>query len=79
VLSCRRRSNEASVCRSCPNRLGIVGRPHSGPQEYVEREKRAKIIAAEGEALAAGELAHASDVMIPHNGEVTAHEPISTS
>jgi hypothetical protein len=30
------------------------------------REKRAKIIAAEGEALAAGELAHASDVMMAH-------------
>ena len=105
-------------------------------QAEAEREKRAKIIAAEGEALAAGELAHASDVMMahplalqlrnlqslveigvdknttvvfpaplmstiqeltaflsrenasatgapvvvpaPHNGEVTAHEPIST-
>jgi regulator of protease activity HflC (stomatin/prohibitin superfamily) len=32
-------------------------------QAEAEREKRAKIIAAEGEALAAGELAHASDVM----------------
>ena len=32
----------------------------------AEREKRAKIIAAEGEALAAGELAHASDVMMAH-------------
>jgi hypothetical protein len=30
------------------------------------REKRAKIIAAEGEALAAGQLAEASDVMIAH-------------
>ena len=32
----------------------------------VEREKRAKIIAAEGEALAAGELARAADVMAQH-------------
>ncbi len=32
----------------------------------AEREKRAKIIAAQGEALAAGELAAASDVMIAH-------------
>ena len=32
-------------------------------QAEAEREKRAKIIAAESEALAAGELAHASDVM----------------
>jgi hypothetical protein len=30
------------------------------------REKRAKIIAAQGEALAAGELGHASDVMMAH-------------
>ena len=35
-------------------------------QAEAEREKRAKIIAAEGEALAAGELAHASDVMMAH-------------
>jgi regulator of protease activity HflC (stomatin/prohibitin superfamily) len=35
-------------------------------QAEAEREKRAKIIAAEGEALAAGELAHASDVMMSH-------------
>src|SRR6266576_2417276 len=33
-------------------------------QAEAEREKRAKIIAAEGEALAAGELAHASDTML---------------
>jgi len=32
----------------------------------AEREKRAKIIAAEGEARAAGELANASDVMMAH-------------
>jgi regulator of protease activity HflC (stomatin/prohibitin superfamily) len=32
----------------------------------AEREKRAKIIAAQGEALAAGELAVASDVMMAH-------------
>ncbi|MCX6387942.1 MAG: SPFH domain-containing protein [Solirubrobacterales bacterium] len=32
----------------------------------AEREKRAKIIAAEGEALAANRLADASDVMIEH-------------
>ena len=32
----------------------------------AEREKRAKIIAAQGEALAAGELASASDVMMAH-------------
>ncbi len=32
----------------------------------AEREKRAKIIAAEGEALAAGELADASDIMMAH-------------
>ncbi|MBK5218377.1 MAG: slipin family protein [Thermoleophilia bacterium] len=35
-------------------------------QAEAEREKRAKIIAAEGEALAAGELASASDVMMEH-------------
>ena len=35
-------------------------------QADAEREKRAKIIAAQGEALAAGELAHASDVMMAH-------------
>ena len=35
-------------------------------QAEAEREKRAKIIAAEGESLAAGELAHASDVMQAH-------------
>jgi regulator of protease activity HflC (stomatin/prohibitin superfamily) len=33
-------------------------------QAEAEREKRAKIIAAQGEALAAGELANASDVMM---------------
>lgn len=32
----------------------------------AEREKRAKIIAAQGEALAAGELGRASDVMMAH-------------
>jgi regulator of protease activity HflC (stomatin/prohibitin superfamily) len=32
----------------------------------AEREKRAKIIAAEGERLAAGELAQAADVMLEH-------------
>jgi hypothetical protein len=35
-------------------------------QAEAEREKRAKIIAAQGEALAAGELAQASDVMMAH-------------
>ncbi len=35
-------------------------------QAEAEREKRAKIIAAEGEALAAGELADASDIMMAH-------------
>jgi regulator of protease activity HflC (stomatin/prohibitin superfamily) len=35
-------------------------------QAEAEREKRAKIINAEGEALAAGELAIASDVMMAH-------------
>src|SRR3954468_8055182 len=35
-------------------------------QAEAEREKRAKIIAAEGEALAAGELARAADVMLAH-------------
>jgi hypothetical protein len=35
-------------------------------QAEAEREKRAKIIAAEGEALAAGELGHAADVMMAH-------------
>jgi hypothetical protein len=35
-------------------------------QAEAEREKRAKIIAAQGEALAAGELGHASDVMMAH-------------
>ena len=35
-------------------------------QAEAEREKRAKIIAAEGEAMAAGQLAAASDVMMEH-------------
>lgn len=35
-------------------------------QAEAEREKRAKIIAAEGEALAAGELGRASDIMTEH-------------
>jgi chemotaxis response regulator CheB len=35
-------------------------------QAEAEREKRAKIIAGEGEALAAGELGRASDVMMAH-------------
>ena len=35
-------------------------------QAEAEREKRAKIIAAQGEALAADELAQAADVMIAH-------------
>jgi regulator of protease activity HflC (stomatin/prohibitin superfamily) len=35
-------------------------------QAEAEREKRAEIIAAEGEALAAGELDRASDVMMAH-------------
>ena len=35
-------------------------------QAEAEREKRAKIIAAEGEALAAGELGRASDIMAAH-------------
>ncbi|HEY2324243.1 MAG TPA: slipin family protein [Thermoanaerobaculia bacterium] len=35
-------------------------------QAEAEREKRAKIIAAEGEALAAGELGRASDEMMAH-------------
>ena len=35
-------------------------------QAEAEREKRAKIIAAEGEAMAAGELGRASDVMQAH-------------
>jgi regulator of protease activity HflC (stomatin/prohibitin superfamily) len=35
-------------------------------QAEAELEKRAKIIAAQGEALAAGELAQASDVMMAH-------------
>jgi len=35
-------------------------------QAEAEREKRAKIIAAQGEALAAGELGRASDTMMAH-------------
>src|SRR5437763_7911796 len=35
-------------------------------QAEAEREKRAKIIAAEGEALAAGELGAAADIMLAH-------------
>jgi regulator of protease activity HflC (stomatin/prohibitin superfamily) len=35
-------------------------------QAEAEREKRAKIIAAEGEALAAGELGRAADTMMAH-------------
>jgi regulator of protease activity HflC (stomatin/prohibitin superfamily) len=35
-------------------------------QAEAEREKRAKIIAAEGESLAAGELGAASDIMMSH-------------
>jgi regulator of protease activity HflC (stomatin/prohibitin superfamily) len=36
------------------------------PQAEAEREKRAKIIAAQGEALAADQLGVASDVMVAH-------------
>src|SRR5207302_2292605 len=36
------------------------------PEAEAEREKRAKIIAAQGEALAAGELGRASDEMMAH-------------
>jgi regulator of protease activity HflC (stomatin/prohibitin superfamily) len=35
-------------------------------QAEAEREKRAKIIAAQGEALAAGELGNAADIMMKH-------------
>jgi hypothetical protein len=35
-------------------------------QAEAEREKRAKLIAAEGESLAAGELGAASDIMMAH-------------
>jgi SPFH domain / Band 7 family len=35
-------------------------------QAEAERENRARVIAAEGEALAAGELARASDVTMAH-------------
>jgi regulator of protease activity HflC (stomatin/prohibitin superfamily) len=35
-------------------------------QAEAEREKRAKIIAAQGEALAAGELGTAADVLMAH-------------
>ena len=35
-------------------------------QAEAEREKRAKIIAAEGEALSAGKLAEATDVIAEH-------------
>src|SRR6195256_4031583 len=35
-------------------------------QAEAEREKRAKIIAAQGEALAAGELGNAADIMLAH-------------
>jgi regulator of protease activity HflC (stomatin/prohibitin superfamily) len=35
-------------------------------QAEAEREKRAKVIAAEGESLAAGELGTASDIMMAH-------------
>jgi regulator of protease activity HflC (stomatin/prohibitin superfamily) len=35
-------------------------------QAEAEREKRAKIIAAQGEAMAAGELGRASDIMMAH-------------
>jgi regulator of protease activity HflC (stomatin/prohibitin superfamily) len=35
-------------------------------QAEAEREKRAKIIAAQGEALAAGELGNAADIMMDH-------------
>jgi len=44
-------------------------------QAEAEREKRAKIIAAEGEALAAGELGHASDVMMEHPAGAAAAQP----
>jgi hypothetical protein len=40
--------------------------PIMARQAEAEREKRAKIIAAEGEALAAGELGRASDTMMAH-------------
>ncbi len=48
-------------CPNCP-----TGVPRTPRQAAAEREKRAKIIAAQGEALAAGELATASDVMMAH-------------
>ena len=44
-------------------------------QAEAEREKRAKIIAAEGEALAAGELANASDIMMAHPLGAAASQP----
>ena len=44
-------------------------------QAEAEREKRAKIIAAQGEALAAGELGHASDVMMATPARAAAAQP----
>ena len=38
----------------------------NGREAEAEREKRAKIIAAEGEALSAGKLAEAADVILDH-------------
>jgi hypothetical protein len=44
-------------------------------QAEAEREKRAKIIVAQGEALAAGELADASDVMMAHPLSLQPRQP----
>jgi regulator of protease activity HflC (stomatin/prohibitin superfamily) len=44
-------------------------------QAEAEREKRAKVIAAQGESLAAGELAAASDVMMARPARPAATQP----
>jgi hypothetical protein len=46
-------------------------------QAEAEREKRAKIIAAEGEALAADELGNASDIMMAHPAALQLRNPQS--
>jgi hypothetical protein len=60
-----------SYCRAAQTPAALLLTPEPGHRiasdgGRAEREKRAKIIAAQGEALAAGELAHASDVMMAH-------------
>jgi regulator of protease activity HflC (stomatin/prohibitin superfamily) len=59
-------SARVRVERSFLVALTYAGAAASRRQAEAEREKRAKIIAAEGERLAADALGEASDVMVEH-------------